>query len=214
MSSRTSSPQVRKPSAKAFWLKQLHMWHWVSSAISLVGLLLFALTGITLNHAADIEAEPRVEAGSATLPQSLRASVAPDDAADGKKPLPQPVIDWLDRETGIAARGDAEWNADEVYLALPRPGGDGWVAIDRASGEVTTERTDRGWISWLNDLHKGRNAGTAWKWFIDIFSVACFAFALTGLVLLQLHARKRPSTWPLVAAGLAIPAILAIFFIH
>ena len=53
-----------------------------------------------------------------------------------------------------------------------------------------------------------------WKWFIDIFSVACFLFALTGLVLLQLHAKKRPSTWPLVAAGLALPAILAIIFIH
>ncbi|MFP5431963.1 MAG: PepSY-associated TM helix domain-containing protein, partial [Alphaproteobacteria bacterium] len=57
-------------------------------------------------------------------------------------------------------------------------------------------------------------AGTVWKYFIDIFSVACFLFALTGLVLLQLHAKKRPSTWPLVAAGLALPAILAIIFIH
>jgi hypothetical protein len=53
-----------------------------------------------------------------------------------------------------------------------------------------------------------------WKWFIDIFVVACVVFSLTGLILLQLHARHRPSTWPLVAAGLIIPAILAIYFIH
>ena len=79
---------------------------------------------------------------------------------------------------------------------------------------MTSESTSRGWISYLNDLHKGRNAGSAWKWFIDIFAVACFLFALTGLLLLQLHARRRPSTWPLVAAGLAIPAIVAIIFIH
>src|SRR3546814_12471163 len=26
-----------KKSRKAFWLKQLHMWHWMSSAISLIG---------------------------------------------------------------------------------------------------------------------------------------------------------------------------------
>ena len=101
----------------------------------------------------------------------------------------------------------------EAVMALPRPGGDGWVAIDRHSGKVTSESPNRGWISYLNDLHKGRNVGSAWKWFIDIFAVACFLFALTGL-LLQLHARRRPSTWPLVAAGLAIPAIVAIIFIH
>ena len=114
----------------------------------------------------------------------------------------------------INAHGTAEWSADEVYLALPRPGGDGWVSISRSDGAVETEATDRGWIAWLNDLHKGRNSGDVWKWFIDVFAVACFVFALTGLVLLWLHAHRRPSTWPLVAAGLAIPAALTIFFLH
>ena len=103
---------------------------------------------------------------------------------------------------------------DEVYLPAPRPGGDAWVAIDRASGAVTAEVTDRGWISYLNDLHKGRNSGAAWSLFIDVFAGACLIFALTGLLLLQLHAAKRRSTWPLVASGLVIPAALAIIFIH
>ena len=120
----------------------------------------------------------------------------------------------VEKEIGQSGAGEAEWSADEVYLALPRPGGDGWVSIDRHDGKVTSEATSRGWVSYLNDLHKGRNAGTVWKWFIDIFAVACFLFALTGLLLLQLHAAKRPSTWPLVAIGLALPALLAILFIH
>ncbi|QGP77709.1 PepSY-associated TM helix domain-containing protein [Sphingobium sp. CAP-1] len=204
----------KKKSAKAFWLKQLHSWHWVSSAISLIGLLLFAFTGITLNHAADVEGAPQTVEKSAALPVDLLKQVAADDAPDAKKPLPAPVAAWVEKNIGQSGAGVAEWSADEIYLALPRPGGDGWVAIDRHSGEVTSESTSRGWISYLNDLHKGRNAGNAWKWFIDIFAVACFLFALTGLLLLQLHAKKRPSTWPLVAAGLAIPAILAIIFIH
>lgn len=207
-------PSQKKKSAKAFWLKQLHTWHWVSSAISLIGLLLFAFTGITLNHAADIEGSPQTVEKAATLPANLRAQIAPDDQPDAKKPLPAPVAAWIEQAVGQRGTGDAEWSADEIYLALPRPGGDGWVSIDRTDGTVTSEATSRGWISYLNDLHKGRNAGTVWKWFIDIFSVACFLFALTGLVLLQLHAKKRPSTWPLVAAGLALPAILAIIFIH
>ncbi|EQB31945.1 PepSY-associated TM helix domain-containing protein [Sphingobium ummariense] len=204
----------KKKGPKAFWLKQLHTWHWVSSAISLIGLLLFAFTGITLNHAADVEGAPKTVEKSATLPPALLRQVAADGAPDTKKPLPAPVAAWVEKAIGQSGAGIAEWSADEVYLALPRPGGDGWVAIDRHSGEVTSEATSRGWISYLNDLHKGRNTGAAWKWFIDIFAVACFLFALTGLLLLQLHSAKRPSTWPLVAAGLAIPAILAIIFIH
>lgn len=209
-----TQPNNRKKSPKAFWLKQLHTWHWVSSAISLIGLLLFAFTGITLNHAADVEGSPQTVTRSATLPPALLKQVAADEAPDAKRPLPAPIARWVEQEIGQSGAGEAEWSADEVYLALPRPGGDGWVSIDRHSGEVTSEATSRGWISYLNDLHKGRNAGNIWKWFIDIFAVACFLFAFTGLLLLWLHAKKRPTTWPLVAAGLAIPAVLAIIFIH
>lgn len=199
---------------KAFWLKQLHTWHWMSSAISLIGLLLFAVTGFTLNHAAEIEGAPVVATGQGQLPADLLAQIAPDGKADAKKPLPPAVAGWVAQTFDVKAGGEAEWSADEVYLALPRPGGDGWVAIDRTTGAATSESTERGWISYLNDLHKGRNAGAEWKLFIDIFVVACVIFSLTGLVLLQLHAAKRRSTWPLVGLGLAIPAAIAIVFIH
>ena len=53
------APLQQKKKKKTFWLKQLHSWHWISSAISLIGLLLFAFTGITLNHAADVEGSPQ-----------------------------------------------------------------------------------------------------------------------------------------------------------
>src|SRR3546814_10183324 len=66
-----------------------------------------------------------------------------------------PISQWVEKEIGQSGAGEAEWSADEVYLALPRPGGDGWVSIDRHSGEVSSEATSRGWISYLNDLHKG-----------------------------------------------------------
>ncbi len=205
----------KKRKFSAFWWKQFITWHWISSAISLIGLLLFAFTGITLNHAADIEGAPVIEDRQEKLPPDLLRSIAATpDAAEEKKPLPAPVADWVGKTLGQNGRVVAEWSADEIYLPLPRPGGDGWVSIDRATGAVSSETTDRGWISYLNDLHKGRNTGTAWKWFIDIFAAACFIFSATGLCLLWLHAAKRPITWPLVGAGLVMPALLAIFFIH
>ena len=122
---------------------------------------------------------------------------------------------WLAAALGRAVDGrEAEWNRDEIYLAMPRPGGDAWVRIARDSGEVEFEDTDRGWISYLNDLHKGRHAGVAWSWFIDLFAVACLLFSITGLLILKFHAVSRPSTWPLVGLGLLIPALLALLLIH
>lgn len=202
-------------------MKQLHSWHWISSAVSLVGLLLFTITGITLNHAGQIEGKPETVEREAQLPANLLPLLAPsetDSEADGadkqELPLPPEVSAWLQGELAVKPRATAEWSADEIYLSLPRPGGDGWVSIDRDTGEVLAETTSRGAISYLNDLHKGRNTGTAWSWFIDIFAVASLVFALTGLVLLWLHSHRRPSTWPLVGFGLLVPLILALFFIH
>ena len=45
---------------RAWWMKQLRTWHWISGALCLVAMLLFAVTGITLNHAAQIEGKPAV----------------------------------------------------------------------------------------------------------------------------------------------------------
>lgn len=107
-----------------------------------------------------------------------------------------------------------EWTEVDVYLSLPRPGGDAWLTIDRVSGDVFYEVTRRGAVSYLNDLHKGRNTGPAWSLFLDVFAVACIVFCLTGLWLLQIHSRSRGSTWPLVGAGIGLPVILLLFLVH
>jgi len=196
---------------RSWWLKTLHRWHWISAAASLAGLLVFAVTGITLNHAAQIESTAEVSTVTGALPEDLAAAL---QGAPGA-PLPPAVAGWLADAHGIRAGGRAaEWDAVEVYVSLPRPGGDAWLAIDRQSGEFEYERTDRGVVSWLNDLHKGRNTGAAWRWFIDLLAVACVLFALTGLVLLWLHARQRTGTWPLVATGLVLPVLLILLFMH
>jgi len=202
------------PKRRAFWLKHLHQWHWISSALCLVAMLLFSVTGVTLNHASKIEARPQVTQRHGQLPAPLLAQLAEAGDTD-KAPLPADVREWLSTELSLRV-GDrvAEWSDGEVYLSLPRPGGDAWLSIDRAGGAVEYEKTDRGWVSWFNDLHKGRNTGPAWSWFIDVFAVACVIFCLTGLFLLQLHARQRPGTWPVVGLGLVVMLVIMIVFIH
>lgn len=199
---------------RAYWLKTLYRWHWLSSAACLVALLAFAATGLTLNHAGAIESRPRVDKRSDRLPVELLTTLR-GMRPDANAPLPSPVVAWLTDHLDLRTRDrPGEWSDKEVYVALPRPGGDAWVSIALASGAVQVESTDRGWVAYFNDLHKGRNTGPAWSWFIDVFAVACLMFALTGLCLLWLHGRSRPSTWPMVGLGVVLPLVIAILFIH
>lgn len=214
IAARGPKPKAALNSARSFWLKQLHSWHWISAAVSLVGMILFAVTGITLNHAASIPGDPVTVEQTATLPTPLLQRLAsfPQETTD---PVPDAVARWASEALKVEiADKPTETTAEEVYVALAMPGGDGWVTIDRSTGETLHEKTTRGWIAYLNDLHKGRNAGTVWFWFIDVFAVACTIFALTGLGLMLLHAKGRPSTWPLAALGLLIPVVIALIFIH
>jgi len=211
-------PSKAKPrggvTSRAFWVRQILNWHWISAAISLVGIIVFAITGITLNHAGDISAKPVIRERMVRLPADVSRAL---EAAPGKdrQPLPPAVAHWADRAFSIRTAGrDAEWSADEIYLAMARPGGDATLTIDRAAGEAIHEDTWRGWIAYFNDLHKGRNTGVWWAWFIDIFAVACVIFSLTGFGLLWLKAGPRPSTWPLIGAGVVVPALIALLLIH
>ena len=194
-------------------MKQLHNWHWMSAAISLIGMLLFAITGITLNHAATIGANPDVREYKAQLAAPLLRQLATPSSETA--PLPTPVASDIRDQIGLDPAGKAgEWSDGEVYVAMPRPGGDAWVSVDRHSGAVSAELTRRGWLSYANDLHKGRNTGGAWSWFIDIFAAGCILFTLTGLVLLYLHSKPRPLTWPLVGLGMLAPLMIMMFLIH
>ena len=66
---------ARAQQKRAFWLKHLHQWHWVSAAACLIGLVLFSLTGFTLNHADDIGAKPKVTTLTGVLPDGLRSEL-------------------------------------------------------------------------------------------------------------------------------------------
>jgi hypothetical protein len=213
MPSRKPPPQhTALPGAsRAAWLKHLHQWHWISAALSLLGMLAFSFTGITLNHATQIEAHPVVTNVKVSMPAALLPQLK---AGRGNAVLAPAIVSWAESALPVnLGSAKPEWADDEVYLPLPRPGGDAWLRIG-FDGHAEYEKTDRGWISWLNDLHKGRNTGTAWSWFIDLFGAACLLFSITGFLILKFHAANRPATWPVFGFGVVLPIILALLFIH
>ncbi len=192
--------------------RTMHLWHWISAAVCFAALILFTVTGITLNHASAIGNRPEVASGAAQAPASVMAAVAPGVTESG---IPPSVAEWVDSQFGVElGNASPEWSEEELYVSAPGPGRDAWVSIDRASGAAKYETTDRGWVAYFNDLHKGRNTGLVWMIFIDMVAAACLFFALTGLVLLVLQARQRRSTWPLVTGGVGLVIALMIFFAH
>ncbi|EGF91647.1 pepSY-associated TM helix family protein [Asticcacaulis biprosthecium C19] len=199
-------------SLAGFWRNQLRQWHWISSALCLVGLLLFSVTGFTLNHASQIEAQPKTQRVEKDLSEAGFNGLS---KAETGKPVPAELAREIKALTGAdVARVKAEVSEDDIYIDLTGPGVDTSVTIDKADGHVSYERTDRGVIAVLNDLHKGRNTGAVWSLFIDILAIACVIFSVTGFGLLWLYAKNRRITWPLAAAGLVIPFILFMVFVH
>lgn len=211
---RVADPVPRR-SFRAALVKQVTLWHWVSSGITLGGMILFTATGITLNHANEIAATPVVKTREAIAPVPVAAALQPRDGEqDGRRPLPSIVASWLTTEFGSAGDATGEWSPDELYVSMPKPGGDGWVTVDRASGRAHFEETSRGFIAYVNDLHKGRHTGPAWSIYIDVLAVACLVFTFTGLILLAIHAGKRPTTWPIIAFSLVTPFLVLMVFVH
>lgn len=85
---------------RASFLKQLYQWHWISSGLSLIGTAIFALTGIRLNHAGQIEAAPKVVMREGQSPQPLIASLKIVPAVS-KIALPSDVSGWLQNSMGV-----------------------------------------------------------------------------------------------------------------
>jgi hypothetical protein len=186
----------------------------MSAALSLVGILVFAATGLTLNNAGWIDAQPDITNRTLAVPPALLAILTPP-AQPSKAPLPEAVESWIEKRLGIQVHGrSAEYSDNEIYLSLPEPGGDAWLSISLDDGQLEYERSVRGWIAYFNDLHKGRHTGLAWSWFIDALALACIIFSLTGLFLLHLHSGRRWSTWPLVGLGLVAPLVVMLLFLH
>tara|TARA_B100000700_G_C15043152_1_gene856410 strand:+ start:2138 stop:3181 length:1044 start_codon:yes stop_codon:yes gene_type:complete len=188
--------------ARQFW--NIKNWHWVSSAICLAGMLLFAVTGITLNHPTVFEGDADLISIEAQVPPAIMAGLHAD------RPISQAFRQWYQTTTGniLPETLNAQWSEFEMYVSLPRAGGDRWFSVDRELHTFYQETTDRGWIAYLNDLHKGRNTHVLWTLFIDVFAIASVLFSVTGLLLLKKYAKGRKTTWPLVAAGIVVPILL------
>jgi uncharacterized protein len=162
--------------------------HWgllVHIYISMAGFtlaLLFAVTGLTLNHQDFGWSEPRVVTSSITIDENLVSN--PNQAA----------LETLIREKlGLRSPAtDYHEDPDEIQITFAAPGKRTLVTINRADGSGTVEMEQRGFLAKLDDLHKGSDTGRVWYWTIDVAALFLVVSSLTGMVtLLALRTRRR-----------------------
>jgi hypothetical protein len=199
--------------ASNFWSRQFRQWHWISSALVLALMLLFSLTGLTLNNPEWFAGEPTITSREIALSESLKQQL---EAVESGESLDTAIAARLSRETGIAISrsGPPLVEFGEIIFDLGGPGVRSSLAIDLATGDAYYERIDNGFIARLNDLHKGRDTGVVWGLLIDITALVCIVFCVSGLGLLAINARARRWTWPVTTLGIAAPLIAYVLFVH
>ncbi len=132
--------------ADAKLLRTLYQVHWISAAVCLILLLLFALTGVVMNHSSVFKTEPVVVNQEAQLPDAL-LPVLMTAAADVTAPATQAgatgrggISRGQGREQGAKDQGSKEQGSREQgpVMQLP-PQVDAWVAQQFALNTVRAE---------------------------------------------------------------------------
>ncbi|MFN8000702.1 MAG: PepSY-associated TM helix domain-containing protein [Acidobacteriota bacterium] len=185
-------------------LASLSRWlHIYLSMASFVILLFFAVTGLTLNHAERFSAQPRITQLKGKLELNW---VKAEDAAVDKLA----IVEHLRQTYGIkGALSDFRLDEAQASVSFKGPGYAADAFINRETGEYEVTETRNGFVAIINDLHKGRDTGSAWFWLIDVSAVLMTLVSLTGLVLLWFVKRRRLSG--LVLAGVCGVACYLIY---
>ncbi len=145
--------------------------------LCLLIVLFFAATGITLNHPDWVfgSAESR-SSQSGTLPATWQAAGKPDWLT---------VVEYLRANTAVrGAAGDYYSDATTSSLRFKAPGYSADATITNATGAYAVSINAQGIVAVMNDFHRGRDAGAAWAWVIDLSAGFLVLISVTGLGLL------------------------------
>jgi uncharacterized protein len=163
--------------------------------------LLFALTGLTLNHQDFGAGEPVLTTSMVDVPADLSARGGEDVVAP-----------WLKGQMNISMPLSS-YRADEqqIQATFAAPGHRTVVTIDRQAHTGQVESETRGLLGKLDDLHKGFDSGPVWYWIIDLTAVLLTISALSGMMTLAglRHRRATGFLW----GGLGLVTLAAIYVV-
>lgn len=182
------------------WARWIHVY---TSMVSLLLVLFFGITGITLNH-------PDWTFGSESTTTTKRGTLDSSLLADGQ--VDELGISEFFRTTyGISASlADHSLSSGQGLLSYRAPGYAANVTYDTSTGSYQLAIEQQGWVGVINDLHKGRDSSESWKWVIDVIAGFLVVISLTGLLLQLFLKRRRRSALLAAGGGVALTVLLVI----
>lgn len=183
-------------------MRWLHVY---SSMISLLVVLFFGVTGLTLNHPQWTFGDEvdRTEVNG-TMPDGWRE-------ADGDPDF-LTISEYLRATHDVGGEvADHGVSGGEATISYKGPGygADAFVE-DLATGDYELVIEAQGWVGVLNDLHKGHDTSGLWSWVIDLSALLLVLVSLTGLGI-QLFQRKRRTRAVAFAVAGAVLALVLMF---
>ncbi len=177
--------------------------HIYLTLLGLLVMLLFGATGFTINHEDWFGAtEPRLNEYEGTTPVVLVDSA--DDLA---------MVEYLREQfhiTGAVTAFD-DWD-DRFSIGFKQPDQTWEVEIVKEDGATHVTRESFNFAALVNNLHRGRYSGPAWRWIIDVGAVLIVFACMTGVVLwLALPKRQKLGVFMLFVG--AVGTILVYYFL-
>ncbi len=203
---KTAKPKTRAGSLKGEVYRQARLWHGWLSALAFLALMFFSATGLILNHPEWLKAAAEKAPAETTVALTPAELAAAQKAADPSRALVAAVgrhVHLLGAyQSGEAMDGEAQIRTEGVRGASD-------IVVDLSSGkaQVSTQKADA--VTLLNDLHRGKNAGAAWKLIIDASAILVLALSLVGYVLFfSLRFRLRTG---LILTGVSLAVLIGVF---
>lgn len=193
------NPEQEVKRVRPFRLR-FHSWmRWLHTYLSLVTLILvmfFSVTGITLNHPDwGFVTQENKRKFEGTLESKWLSGTDPDWLM---------ISDHIRKTHSIHGEvRDRTSTESDGSFSYRGPGYSADVFFDRVSGKYEVDELSFGPVSILNDLHKGRDTNGVWKWVIDISAVVLIVVSVTGLILLfYLKKIKAKGLWTVLVGSL------------
>jgi hypothetical protein len=201
-------PKARpgRPSAGSLY-RLARMLHAYLSAFAFLALIFFSLTGLTLNHPDWLAGrrQPEETRELSLPPAAVAAALKAEDPARALGA----AVERAARVTGSYASGEVL--GDEALLRFEGPTGTTDVTVSTATGRTELASRRAGLVATLNDLHKGKAAGAAWKLVIDVSAVLFILLSVIGYVIFFSLRFRLPLS--LVLTGLSLVVLVGAFFL-
>lgn len=169
----------------AMLMRWLHIY---LSMISFAIVFFFAVTGLTLNHA------DRFVNNIRTVQEKGKLNLSWVNNPDTLKIARLEIVEYLRKNNNItAAMSDFRIDDAQIAVSFKGPGFAADAFIDRETGTYDLSKTNAGFVGIINDLHKGRDTGSAWSAFIDVCAIMLTLVSLSGMLLLLFLKKRRAS---------------------